>query len=65
LERGKGSGRADDQDEEKIRNRFAEYNQKTAPLIDYYTKQGKFHSIDGAGTIESIAMQLSNLVEQL
>jgi adenylate kinase len=65
LERGKGSGRADDQDEEKIRNRFAEYNQKTAPLIDYYTQQGKFHSINGAGTIESIAKQLSGIVEQL
>jgi adenylate kinase len=29
LSRGKDSGRADDQDEEKIRNRFAEYNEKT------------------------------------
>jgi adenylate kinase len=65
LERGKGSGRADDQDAEKIRNRFAEYNQKTAPLIDYYAAQGKFHSINGEGSIESIAAQLTTIVAQL
>lgn len=35
LERGKTSGRIDDQDEEKIRNRYQEYNEKTAPLIGY------------------------------
>ncbi|MBC7440718.1 MAG: adenylate kinase, partial [Flavobacterium sp.] len=29
LERGKTSGRVDDQDEEKIRNRYQEYNEKT------------------------------------
>ena len=65
LQRGKESGRADDQDEEKIRNRFAEYNKKTAPLIDYYSTQGKFHSIQGEGSIASIAEQLTTIVEQL
>ena len=39
LERGKLSGRVDDQDESKIKNRFEEYNQKTAPLINYYKRQ--------------------------
>jgi adenylate kinase len=28
LKRGKTSGRIDDQDEEKIRNRYQEYNEK-------------------------------------
>ena len=65
LHRGKDSGRADDQDEEKIRNRFAEYNKKTAPLIDYYTAQEKFHTVNGEGTIASIAEQLTTIVEQL
>jgi adenylate kinase len=41
LERGKTSGRPDDQDEEKIRNRYQEYNEKTAPLMDYYKAQGQ------------------------
>src|SRR6476661_8473026 len=35
LERGKISGRADDQNEAIIRNRIVEYNKKTAPLKEY------------------------------
>jgi adenylate kinase len=31
----------------KIRKRFEEYNDKTSPLIDYYTKQGKFYPVNG------------------
>ena len=65
LSRGKDSGRVDDQDEEKIRNRFAEYNNKTAPLIEYYKEQGKYHAINGEGSIASIAKQLTSIVEQL
>jgi adenylate kinase len=30
LERGKTSGRIDDQDEEKIRNRYQEYNENSS-----------------------------------
>ena len=59
LERGKTSGRPDDQDEEKIRNRYDEYNQKTAPLMNYYKDQGKFHSVDGIGTIEEVTERLT------
>jgi adenylate kinase len=58
LQRGEDSGRPDDQDEQKIRNRFAEYNKKTAPLIDYYKAHNKFHSIYGEGSIEEISAQL-------
>ena len=65
LSRGKDSGRADDQDEEKIRNRFAEYNAKTAPLIAYYTAQEKFHAVDGSRSIEAIADHLTRIVDQL
>ena len=65
LERGKSSGRTDDQDETKIRNRFEEYNLKTAPLRDYYTKQGKFHSVNGIGAIEEITQRLTALITSL
>ncbi len=65
LERGKVSGRADDQDEEKIRNRFEEYNDKTAPLIDFYSTQEKFHSVNGIGSIEDITERLSNVIDSL
>jgi adenylate kinase len=63
LERGKTSGRPDDQDEDKIRNRYQEYNEKTAPLMAYYTNQGKFHSVDGIGQIEAITQRLSALID--
>ena len=65
LNRGKDSGRADDQDEEKIRNRFEEYNNKTAPLINYYKAQKKFHSITGVGTVTEISEQLIALLDSL
>lgn len=65
LERGKSSGRADDQDESKIRTRFEEYNQKTAPLIAYYQKQGKFTAINGIGEISEITQRLSQAIDKL
>ena len=65
LERGKISGRTDDQDESKIRNRFDEYNQKTAPLRNYYQGQKKFHSVNGIGTIGEITERLTSLIDGL
>ena len=65
IKRGETSGRADDQDEEKIRNRFDEYNNKTAPLRAYYEAQGKFHSVNGIGEIEEITQRLTALIDGL
>lgn len=65
LERGKTSGRVDDQDEEKIRNRYQEYNEKTAPLMDYYKGQNKFYAVNGIGSITEITERLSNVIESL
>lgn len=65
LERGKTSGRVDDQDEEKIRNRYQEYNEKTAPLIAYYEKQGKYHAVNGIGEISEITQRLSQVIDNL
>ena len=65
LNRGKGSGRSDDQDENIIANRINEYNNKTAPLKDYYSKQNKLQEIDGIGSIEEIASNLNQVIENL
>ena len=54
LIRGHESGRADDQNEEVIKNRINEYNNKTAPLKKYYSQQAKFHSVYGIGTVDQI-----------
>ena len=65
LERGETSGRSDDQDESKIRNRFDEYKLKTAPLKDYYEGQHKFYSVNGIGSIDEITERLTNLIVSL
>jgi adenylate kinase len=65
IQRGKDSGRSDDMDESKIRNRFDEYNQKTAPLIDFYQKQNKFVAVNGIGSIDEIALKLEKIVADL
>ena len=65
INRGKTSGRSDDQNETKIRNRFVEYNNKTAPLKTFYTAQGKFHSVSGIGGVEEITQHLIELIDGL
>ena len=51
--------------EEKIRNRYQEYNEKTAPLMSYYDAQGKFFAVNGIGTIEEITQRLSTIIDKL
>ncbi len=65
LKRGKESGRTDDQDPEKIQNRFREYTNKTAPLRDYYEQQGKLHVVNGIGEISEITERLHQVIEKL
>jgi adenylate kinase len=65
MKRGQISGRTDDQDMNIIKNRIEVYQQKTAPLVDYYSQQAKHYSIDGMGGIEDIAARLKKTVEKL
>jgi len=65
LLRGKDSGRSDDQDQQIIGARIKEYNNKTAPLIDYYKAQEKYRSVKGVGAIEDIFLQLVLEIEKL
>ena len=65
LKRGEISGRSDDQDESKIRNRFNEYNTKTAIVKDYYEKQNKYFGINGVGSIDDITQLISKVIDTL
>jgi adenylate kinase len=58
LIRGKDSGRPDDSDESVIRKRIDVYNSQTLPLINYYSSQNKYYSINGIGTVEEIFERL-------
>lgn len=64
LNRGKDSGRADDQNTEIIEKRIEEYNNKTAPLKDYYSKQNKLRVIKGIGGIDSIFKKLCETIDK-
>jgi len=63
LERGKTSGRADDQNEEKINTRIQEYLNKTLPVAAFYEEQGKMAKINGVGTIEGIFEDIVNEID--
>ncbi|WP_370407804.1 adenylate kinase [Tenacibaculum dicentrarchi] len=65
LERGKTSGRTDDTDESKIRNRFNEYNTKTAILKEFYQDQGNYYGVNGVGNIQEITQRLSEVFDTL
>ena len=65
LNRGLTSGRKDDQDEIKIKNRFDEYNSKTYLLENYYKNQNKFKTIDGYGDIDEITKRLYNQIDEI
>tara|TARA_B100001057_G_scaffold492584_1_gene585262 strand:+ start:797 stop:1372 length:576 start_codon:yes stop_codon:yes gene_type:complete len=65
LERGKSSGRADDQDAGIIKNRIQIYENETAVLKTYYANQNKFFGIEGVGSIESITLGLCKAIDTL
>jgi adenylate kinase len=64
LLRGKDSGRADDANEEVIANRISVYNEQTAVVADFYSKQNKFKRIDGVGTIDEIFNRLCSAIDE-
>jgi adenylate kinase len=65
LERGKTSGRVDDQKEDLIRNRVQVYRNETEVVADYYKKQDKLHIIEGVGEISEITAAIRGAVEQV
>jgi adenylate kinase len=64
LLRGKESGRPDDANPEVIRKRIKEYNDKTAPVANFYKNQAKFTSINGIGSIDQIYGAIDTVIEQ-
>lgn len=62
LERGKATGRADD-NLDTINKRLKVYHKQTAPLREYYRNKGKFHSINGNGDVEQIFGDISKALD--
>ena len=64
LERGKVSGRADD-NIDSIKHRFVEYEAKTKPVLDYYQAKGNLHPVNGVGEIPEIFKKLCGVIDKL
>lgn len=64
LNRGKTSGRADD-NAETIRKRLEVYHSQTAPLAAWYAAEGKLHAIKGYGALEEINAALCEVIDNV
>ena len=64
INRGKESGRSDD-NEETIKKRLNVYHTQTAPLIDWYKKEGVHHHVEGLGTVDDIFARIASEIDQL
>ena len=64
LNRGKTSGRADD-NAETIRKRLEVYHSQTAPLAAWYAAEGKLHAIKGYGALEEINAALCEEIDNV
>ena len=64
LERGKISGRSDD-NPETIKSRLDVYHTQTAPLATYYIGEGKHVAIKGIGRIEEIFERIAEAIDRV
>ncbi len=53
-----GQSRADD-NPESLKKRLVVYRKDTAPLLDYYRKQGKLETVDGMAPVEEVTKAIS------
>lgn len=62
IERGKTSGRSDD-NLETIKKRLDTYNNQTLPVIEFYKKDGKLADIKGVGSVNSIFDSICKVID--
>jgi adenylate kinase family enzyme len=46
-----------------VARRLAEYEERTAPLIDYYRARSRFHTIDGHLAVDKVFGSLAGILE--
>jgi adenylate kinase len=59
-----GVARADDTPE-TLKNRLAVYYKNTAPLLEYYKKQGKLVTVDGMAPIEEVTKAIAAVLDRV
>jgi UMP-CMP kinase len=63
LERGKTSGRSDD-NAESIRKRFRTFIETSMPVVDYFEKEGKVIKLDATPTPDQVFVETKKLLKQ-
>ena len=64
IKRGQESGRSDD-NEETIKKRLGVYHNQTAPLIEWYQKEGLHHHVKGFGELQEIFADIKQVIDGL
>ena len=64
LKRGETSGRADDQNLDKIKTRIQVYQEETLPVANYYKEQEKYNTVVGVGSIVEIFENICEKVDK-
>ncbi len=59
-----GGTRGDDTPE-TLRNRLEVYHKNTAPLLDFYARQGKLEAVDGMASISEVSTEIRRVLEGL
>lgn len=61
AKRAQEEGRADDS-EDVVRNRMKIYEEKTAPVVDYYANQGLLTRVLGDGSVEEVLQRILSVL---
>ncbi len=62
IKRGLTSGRSDD-NEETIKKRLIEYEEKTEPVMKFYKEKGIYKPINGVGTVDEIFKRIEKVLD--
>lgn len=63
IERGKVSGRADD-NEEAVQERLKVYHTQTEPVLEYFHKRDKLVTVEGSGAIDEITKRIVSAIDE-
>ena len=64
IERGKVSGRADD-NLNTIRHRIAVYHNQTEPIAHYYLHNGNYEAVNGNHNMEDVFLQIERILSRV
>jgi adenylate kinase len=62
MRRLSGRGRDDDRGQ-AVEHRLQDYEDQTRPLVDFYTKRGQLHRVNGFRPMDAVSTDLQQIVE--